>query len=51
MVAAVVAKCASAAFHLDMVDAMNAQHAKDYAGCTKGETAERSSGARRSPPG
>jgi hypothetical protein len=37
MVAAVVAARASAAaFHLDMVDAMNAQHGKDYAGCTKG---------------
>ena len=38
-------------FTMAQLDEMNAQHAKDYAGCTKGETAERSSGARRSPPG
>ena len=41
MVAAVVAgRASAAAFHLDMVDAMTAQHAKDYARCTEGETAE-----------
>jgi hypothetical protein len=38
MVQAVAAGQPLGAFRLDMVDAMNAQHAKDHARCTKAET-------------
>ena len=50
MVKAMVAGQSPAApFRLDMVDGMNAPHAKDFAPCTKAETTELSNGARRWP--
>jgi hypothetical protein len=44
MARALVAGQPPAGFRLDMVDAMNAQHARDYARCTKAERAPSSAG-------
>jgi hypothetical protein len=35
---------------MEMLDEMNAQHAKDFAGCTRAETIEHTARAARPPP-